>query len=783
MCKPIKLSVRKIVDLLLRCGDIDSRFNDSSAMFMGLMAHRQIQKEAAKECNYKKEVSLKHEMLIEDIPVVLSGRADGVITGENNEITIDEIKSTTLPLDILYKSHEQHLGQGKIYAFMYLQTLDTIPSRLSVQLTYYQLETEELKRHKWDYTIEEIENFFTQTMAQYGVWLKFERDWKIKRDESIKNMDFPYPSYRAGQRELAVATYRTITAQKKLYVSAPTGIGKTLAGLFPTIKAMGEEKVEKIFYLTAKTITRTVAEDAIKLMEEKNLQFKSITLRAKEKICINNEHICNPEFCPQAKGHYNRVNDAILDIINNQNLITPDTTTTYAQKHQVCPHEFALDISLWCDLIIGDYNHVFDPVVYLKRFFNDTNEDKDYTFLIDEAHNLADRVRDMYTASLSKSTFSNLRKQLRDKDNLSKELRKNMRQINAYLSDIKKEHTKSHANQEHDMVFKAFVLLFSNTASEWLKKNDAHELFKDVLTLYFDVSMYLLVAEIYDKHYTTIYDIWRNDITITQFCLDPSNVIANGLSRGKSSIIFSATLTPLNYYRDILGGNNEDACVALPSPFDPNRLLNIACTSISTKYLDRENSYLPIANIIKNVIDHKKGNYFVFFPSYEYMNTVYEIFKMHHPTINTIIQSTTMTEDERLNFLKNFDENNSESLVGFVVLGGIFSEGIDLKGNRLIGSLIVSVGIPKITFRSDLIRDYFNNKNGQGYDYAYVFPGMNKVMQAAGRVIRSETDKGVVVLIDSRYGTAQYRGLFPAHWANINMVRSDKELGAILTIF
>ena len=772
---PTKISVHKIIDLVLRGGDIDSRFSESSSMYKGAAAHRKIQSEGGE--GYKKEVTLKLETQIEDIPVIIQGRADGIITASDSTVTIDEIKTTTLPLEFLYKQHEQHLGQAKCYAYMYLATLEAPPASITVQLTYYQLDSEAIERHTWVFTSAELEVFFTDLLRQYGLWLRFERDWKIQRDESISVVSFPFESFRRGQREFAAAAYRAISAHKKLYAAAPTGIGKTLSALFPSVKAMREGKAEKIFYLTAKTVTRTVAEDAIRLMAEKGLRFKSVTLRAKDKICPNDECICTPDACANAKGHYDRLNDALWDLLNNTDLITPAATEAFAQKHNVCPHEFALEAALWCDLVIGDYNHVFDPTVYLRRFF-DNNEERDYVFLIDEAHNLADRVRDMYTASLRKHAFSNIRKRLKNKDSLSSEIRKTLRHINAYLVDVRKEHEKNHAVQEQDMVFKAFVMMFLSATGEWLaaKKYDNHELYGEILDLYFEASMYVMISELYDEHYTTLIENRGSDVAITLFCLDPSKVIAEGLSRGISSILFSATLTPLNYYREILGGNEEDAVISLPSPFDPKRQLIAVHSGISTKYIHRENSYAPIAETIHTAVSKKPGNYLVFFPSYDYMNKVYMPFQENFPQIKTLLQQSSMTEEERANYLEQFSENNTETLVGFTVLGGIFSEGIDLKGDRLIGSIIISVGIPMINMRQDQIRDYFNRKNNQGYDYAYVFPGMNKVLQAAGRVIRTETDSGIVVLIDDRFATEKYLRMFPPHWSNLRITNDLKTI-------
>ncbi|MCL1788201.1 MAG: ATP-dependent DNA helicase [Defluviitaleaceae bacterium] len=774
MAESLGLSVRKITDLVLRGGDIDFKYNDSFSLSEGTAAHRKIQKEMTETHQeaYQKEVSLSLETDIFGIPVIIKGRADGIITDPTGGVTIDEIKSTTLPLDYFYQQQAPHLGQAKCYAFMYMQTLENPPAAVTIQLTHYQLETGETRRYTSQHSAADIAAFFADLLEKYGVWLRMDREWEITRNAAIHALTFPFPAYRKGQRELAVAAYRAIAAGKNLYACAPTGIGKTLSSLFPAIKAMGEGKTAPLFYLTAKTVTRTVAEEAVRLMAARGLRFKAITLRAKEKICVNADCICTPQNCAYAKGHYDRVNDAVLDMLEHNDLITPAETEFYALKHQVCPHEMALDAALWCDLVVGDYNHVFHPDAYLRRFFND--DKRDYVFLIDEAHNLADRVRDMYSTGLRKSTLSQVRTGLKDKDKLSVNLRKGLRLLNAYLSDMRKEHEGRHVvTPTVDMVFVAFVKMAVEATGEWLAAKAGHSLHGDILELYFEMNKFLMIAELFDQDaqaagaFTTITEFYGKDVTMTLFCLDPSKIIADRLSLAKSSVIFSATLLPLPYYRDILGGSAEDLMVSLPSPFDPQRLRLVSRCDISTKYRNREGSYAPIARAIFDTVSGKPGNYMVFFPSYEYMHKVYDIFCAQHPGVETIMQQSEMSEDERAAFLARFDERNTQTLVGFTVLGGIFSEGIDLKGDRLIGSIIVGVGIPKISLRQDLIRDYFNERNGQGYDYAYVFPGMNKVLQAAGRVIRTETDEGVVMLIDSRYATGQYKRLFPAHWAHM----------------
>lgn len=771
--------------LVLRTGDIDSRYSDSSAMFEGAKVHRKLQKQMGE--NYRAEAALSLETEIGGIPVKLYGRADGIITDDDGSVTIDEIKTTTLSFEQIGEQREVHLGQAKCYAVMLLAGLEQPPPTVAVQLRYYHLETHKMKTELFEYTVGELDEFFERLKQKYGVWLQLEHDWRITRNSSIKAAGFPFPEYRKGQREMAVAVYRAIEKRKKLYVQAPTGIGKTLSSLFPSIKAMGEEKAEKLFYLTAKTVTRAVAEDAVRLMQDGGLRFRSLTLRAKDKSCPNSETICTPDYCDRAHGHFDRVNEALLDLIDNNDLITPDTVAAYAEKHRVCPHEFALDVALWCDLIICDYNHVFDPVSYLKRFFSD--EGGSYVFLIDEAHNLSDRVREMYTSALRKSDFSKLKSALKDKRAISVKLKKSIGQITkrmlAMSRELESDGHKTRVDKEYDEELAKLALTFVAAAEEWLaeSRRNPHPLQNDVLTLYFETLSFLGTAELYDWHYASILENFGRDVTFTLFCLDPSEIIGKKLGLAEASALFSATLTPLGFYREILGGGQEDLTLSLPSPFDRERLLLMAHAGVSTKYADREASVAPVAEALYTAISGKKGNYIAYFPSYEYLRKVFEAFANGHPQVKTAVQQSNMDDEARRAFLESFDAENAETLLGFCVMGGVFSEGIDLKGERLIGSIIVGVGLPKISLRQDLIREYFDEKNGRGYDFAYVYPGMNKVLQAAGRVIRSESDYGEVLLIDSRFATAKYKSLYPEYWSHMKILKEGRQLADLIHKF
>ena len=761
--EPITLSVGKMVELLLRCGDIDSRYVSRSAMLDGAKAHRKIQKGMGKD--YQKEVALSFLLSKNDFSVLLHGRADGILQTDDG-ITIDEIKTTTRPFDMVDDQNILHWAQAKCYGYMYGAQLSEPVKEITIQLTYYQLDTEELKRYRQTCSMEELKFFVEDLIDKYSALLAYERDWREKRNASLKELAFPFDTYRKGQRSMAAAVFRAVREEKQLFINAPTGIGKTLSALFPAAKAMGEGLCDKLFYLTSKTITRQVAQDAIQLMADRQapfFHFKVLTLTAKDKICFCEERICTPDHCPYAKGHFDRVGDAIWDALAAENALTREIIEEYAKKHSVCPYEFSLDLSLWADCVICDYNYVFDPVVYLRRFFGEEAEERRYVFLADEAHNLLERARDMHSAELTKSQVYECIKLLsgQKKSKLYKALQK----VNKYFIELKKDLAPADKRAETDRPEELGELLYklSPPVEEWLAEHEGHEAHGAMLELYFSLLFFLEIWENYDDCYRTL--TWPGrDVTVMLFCIDPAGRLAQRCQKAISSVFFSATMAPLLFYKDVLGGQEEAGTMALPSPFDPQKLTLTVEDRVSVKYRFREQNIPPIARCIYNFTQKNQGNSIVYFPSYSYMEQVLAFFTEQYPHMKTICQSVGMTEEEREDFLAAFDGNNRETLLGFCVLGGIFSEGVDLTGDRLTGAVIVGVGLPKISLRQDVIRDYFDEKNGRGYDYAYLYPGMNKVLQAAGRVIRREEDEGAVLLIDERFTTPAYLSLFPAHW-------------------
>lgn len=758
----IKISVRNLVEFILRSGDIDSGFSSPNRAVEGTRIHRSIQK--SRKGNYKSEVSVKHNVDLDCFTLVVEGRIDGVLETDG-QYCIEEIKSVTDPVYSINENHNPvHWAQLTCYAYIF--SIKENLFSVDLRLIYCEVETEKTKEFTRHYTLEDLENFFTDLITKYEPWARFSFNWISQRNASLKTLVFPFQDYRAGQRELAVSVYKTIKNKQKLFAKAPTGIGKTISSLFPALKAMGEEHTSRIFYLTARTTNRSVAEDTLTLLKKQNLHLKYITLTAKDKICFMEKRSCTPQDCQYAKGHYTRVNNAIWDVIQSNDELKRAVVEEFALKHQVCPFELSLDLSLWCDCIIGDYNYVFDPQVYLKRFFYDNGGD--FTFLIDEAHNLVDRSREMFSAQIQRSAFKQVRSFFKTSHAgvYKRSGRVNYR-INALMkmAGDKAEYTTKEIDSKLCMVLKEFI----EECEQFLKINRGFDN-DDILKLYFDALAFIKTSELFDSRYLFIVQRLEKDIIVKLFCVDPSFIMSETLKRGKSAIFFSATLTPLPYYREILGGSPEDSLVSLPSPFDVKNRCILVATDVSTKYQNREKSHSILADYLGHVVNSKKGNYLAYFSSYKYMLDVYDIFKEQNPGIKTVMQTSAMSEPQRDQFLENFQSEPQETLLGFCVLGGVFSEGIDLKSDRLIGTIIVGVGLPQICFERDIIRNYFQVNKNSGYEYAYLYPGMNKVMQAAGRVIRSEQDRGVILLIDQRYNNRQYRNLFPAEWFPHNSV-------------
>lgn len=755
----IRISVRSLVEFILRKGDIDNRVSGSmekDAMLLGGKIHRKIQSRMG--TNYTAEVPLKIQMPCDGFVLQIEGRADGVLK-DDGKVLIDEIKGILRSLEHLEAPVPVHLAQAKCYAYIY--AVQNSLKCIDVQMTYCQMETEEIRRFCQEFEFQELQTWFQDLVTQYEKWAKFEIEWRNVRNDSIRQIEFPFP-YREGQRDLVVSAYRTILRKKKLFIQAPTGVGKTMATVFPAVRAVGEGLGEKIFYLTAKTIMRTVAEQAFSLLKEKGLLYKTITLTAKEKICFCEEAECNPDACPYAKGHFDRVNDAVFDLITHSGDWSREVLEEQAKKHMVCPFEMSLDVSNWADAVICDYNYAFDPQAHLKRFFSESGKGE-YLFLIDEAHNLVERGREMYSASLYKEDLLEVRKLVKAED---PKLAKGLSECNQQFLELKRE-------CEHYQILKSvshIALKLMNVLSkleDYLEECKDAEKKKRVLDFYFAVRSFLNIHDIMDENYVIFSEMMEDGrFQIKLFCVNPAVNLQNYLEQGNSTIFFSATLLPVHYYKKLLSVEKDDYAVYAHSSFPQENKFLFIGTDVSTRYTRRgESTYQRFARYIAVMAEQKKGNYMAFFPSYRFLEEVHTCFlECVDHEVDSICQVSYMDEEQREEFLEEFEQEREKSLVAFCVMGGIFSEGIDLTDDKLIGAVIAGTGLPQVCTEREILKQYFNAADMDGFDYAYLYPGMNKVLQSAGRVIRTESDRGVILLLDDRFRAMRYREVFPREW-------------------
>lgn len=779
--KKVRISVRSLVEFILREGDIDNRTAgglDKDAMLMGGRVHRRIQRRMGPE--YHAEVSMKMQIPCEGFDIQVEGRADGIIikeqcdgaggsekTDDGPDVTVDEIKGVLRDLSHIERPVNVHLAQAKCYAYIYAEQHNL--EKIGVQMTYCHLETEEIRRFLDVYTKEELKTWFEKLVSRYEKWARFQIEWEKKRDCSIQGLEFPF-AYRAGQRDVAAAVYRTILRKKKLFIQAPTGVGKTISTVFPAVKAVGEGLGGKIFYLTAKTITRTVAEQAFRTLKEQGLCMNVITLTAKEKICFCEETACNPDACPYAKGHFDRVNDAVFDMITSGHEINRRAVEEQAHKYRVCPFELSLDISTWADAVICDYNYVFDPTAHLKRFFSEGSS-KDSIFLIDEAHNLVERGREMYSAQLYKEDLLQVKRAIRaDAPSLAGKLES----VNRLFLALKRECENYRILDSVSHI--ALKLMNVLTEMEtYLERPIDEEKREEVLSLYFQIRSFVNIHDIMDENYVIYCELEKDGrFLVKLFCVNPAVNLQNCLEYSLAAIFFSATMLPIHYYKKLLSVETDDYAIYAESSFPRENRLLLMGTDVSTRYTMRGSAmYEKIARYIAGAASGKKGNYIAFFPSYKMMQDVFDCFTKQAEEVDYVIQSPSMSECDREEFLSLFEEERDKSLVGFCVMGGIFSEGIDLTEDRLIGAVIVGTGLPQVCNDREIIRTYFENRGMAGFDYAYLYPGMNKVLQSAGRVIRTESDRGLILLLDDRFKQRQYRDTFPREWKGIRTCSAD----------
>ena len=795
--REIRLPIRQLAEFLCRSGSLDSRGGGFDRALKGARLHRRLQKQGGE--GYAAEVYLKERFELDGLALILEGRADGIFTDEEGLVTIDEIKTVSCPIEEMGEdSQPMHWAQGQLYAALWLRQegLD----RAAVRLTYCQADTGEIVRFTRRFERAGLEEFLFEMLNRYLPWARRSLEWAGERNADLKALTFPFAGYRPGQYALAGAVYRTCRDEGRLLCQAPTGIGKTMSCLFPALKALGEEKGDRIFYLTARTTQALAALGAVELLRQKHpgLRLRVIALTAKDKICFLEERECTPEACPYARGYYDRLRAGMWEALDTYQLDRP-SLEQLARRHRLCPFELGLDLSLWCDLIVGDYNYLFDPVVSLKRFFEGESQ---ALFLVDEAHNLPDRAREMYSAQLSLADLKEAKKALGRKKSRAKTA---LTKLGARLEELTEpckadpEGVAFADTPDTDLLnlaARALPLL-----QDWLddpahralaegralgegpslaegqapgeapeegapagRQNGPAEGRSKVLEFTFGLRDFLRTAEGFDEHYTVQLEGRGRQGAVRLLCLDPSAFLDKCLGLGRAAVLFSATLTPLPYYRDLVG-SPEAKLLALPSPFDPAHLAVCLAGDVQTTYKRREEFIDRCADYLAAMVGARVGNYLAFFPSYAYLEKVRRSFEERHPGIPILAQGPGLTEAEKEAFLARFTPAPGQSLLGFAVMGGIFGEGIDLAGERLIGAAVVGVGLPQVNPVRQKLREYFEGSGGDGFAYAYQYPGMNRVLQAAGRVIRTENDRGVVLLLDERFGRPAYRRLLPPAWA------------------
>lgn len=773
----LTLSVHQLIDFLLREGDIDDRVYNSETMAVGTKMHGDYQKSQGE--TYLSEVPLTDRIEVEGGVITLQGRADGIIVGGELPV-IDEIKTTVD--DLVHFSTVQeawHQGQAICYAYMYLNKQGGEKAR--IRLTYISQfnEKEKLIIEK-DYTYEELRAKVEEYCSNYLSFMELSFDHIARRDESAKAVPFPYPVFREGQKELAKYVYAVAKRGGVFFSEAPTGTGKTMSTLFPASKAFKEHNLDRVFYLTAKTTGAGSAHKAIGDLLQSGLVARDVWLLAKEKVCLSPGCGCNPDECPFARGYFGKVREALKEALNSDVRFTPEYIEKTAIEKGMCPFEFQLDLSSFCDFVIADYNYCFDPIVYLERFFDESVDSSTSLLLVDEAHNLLDRAREMFSARLSLDQCERALRSL--KGDGFRTYRKYLRAIEGELQSL--SFGASGLSRLFEIPEGVIKVLnqFKAAKARQNKKKKLPPLPGEYREYSREANRFSFIAE---NYYSSSYVCYllkeKGDAVLTLFCIDPSKYVSERLDKVKGAVFFSATMSPISYQMDALLGRKDLPYVLLSSPFPKQNLNLLIAPKVSVRYKDREKSYGEVAAYLKAFVSGKVGNYFFFFPSYGYLEAVAPFLEFDDADIH--VQEKGMTPRQRLEFIDCFQPSPSKTNIGLLVLGGAFSEGIDLVDDRLIGVAVIGIGLPQINEETNLIKSYYDARDNAGFDYAYKDPGMNKVLQAMGRLIRSEKDRGTVLLLDDRYLHDEYRDLFIRVYSDYSVVTSPRNVESSVKAF
>ena len=782
------ISVHQLVDFLLRSGDIDSRVFNTTTMTEGVAIHQYYQKMQNED--YIPEVNLQGTIKLGDFTFFLHGRCDGLIIN-GGEVTIDEIKSTNIDLDEFYLvNKEWHLGQAECYAYLYCKEHNI--NIIDVTLTYISQKDKRTMIKRFSYDFEELETKIMGYLSDYVAFLTVFEQIRDDRDRSIKDLKFPFAFLRPGQEEMMKLVDESIEKNTVSFVEAATGIGKTIATIYPSLTKLSEDKIDKYFYLTAKNSGFDAPLNLFRYLHSKGLKSKVITLTAKDKMCLNTGKQCNPQACIFARGYFTKIKSVIKSSLLTYDIFDEQTIKDIAFEKKVCPFELSLDLSMYCDYIICDYNYAFHPTAKLKRYFEVPSNDFRTYFFIDEAHNLISRSRDMYSASLFHKTFLGAKKVLKEEGN--NEIKKSLKELTSFYNKFNKfilqdpiDDTKIIKDINLETIDDMFIVALKNFGKVYFEFVASKPKFYDEACENFAMEVYkfLNIYENIDEHYQ-IYlhrdSKESNDYFIKLFCLDASNFIKDTINKINGTTLFSATFTPFDYYEKLIINRKPDEELILDSPFDTNKFNLMVNSTYSIFYKDRIKTLFNVMDLINTFISKTKGNYLIFLPSYEYLKLIKDNIQKN-PDAKYIFQSKNMTNKEKHHFVDEFKHNPDKTLVAFTVLGGNFNEGIDLVEDRLIGVCVVGVGLPSFDYENNLLKEYYDSCGYNGYEFAYVNPGINHVMQAVGRLIRTENDKGSALLIDLRYNYANYKALFKKEWKNYKVVKNSKELEKLLEDF
>lgn len=770
----VKVNVKEIVETVYRSGDLISETALLKRAEIGALIHREHQARYLE--GERSEVYIEYADQVDGHEVVITGRIDGLIR-VGGRIVIEEIKSTTWELDVLDENTvPAHLAQAKMYAYCYLKQ-NQLPD-IAVRLTYVHVESKQVKILDFTYSEEELYDFYLVTLRLYIDWLEQIDRHEAEREKSLAGLQFPFPEYRAGQKDLIDAVYRNILNREILYAIAPTGVGKTIATLYPALKAINK-KDQKVFYLTAKNLGKKVALDTVNLMMEKGLKCKVIEITAKETACFQKTKDCVAEKCPYARDYYGKLFAALRDIYCNEDMFIKEALAEYAEKHRLCPFEFSLDLSYYADIIICDYNYVFCPLTHLQRYF-EVGAKYRPILLIDEAHNMPPRNRAMYSGIVAEKQVNLLRRLIGVAgEEYARACDELLARLDAYRRTISDE---DYLVVPADWGFVEAVKQLVMVMSDALDEHRDLPRRSDIITLVFELIRFYTVADYFDENFVFALSNDKDEFAVKIDCLDAGKFVLRTIREMTlSSVFFSATLYPLTYYmKTLTEGEGND--VAIPSPFDTERLKVIVLPTISTRYRNREQSIEAIIDAIRVLAGSRPGNYITFFPSYAYMELVRAQLSAYNLDFSLIVQNPDFTPREREEVIELF-RNNKETQVGLFVMGGMFSEGIDYLGDMLNGVIVIGVGLPHVGGYNDAAKEYYDQKLGQGFDFAYTYPGFAKVVQAVGRVIRSEEDYGVAILIDDRFAYRKYQSLFPEQWRNLTWVNDTFALSEELRSF